>query len=223
MTGRRTAIIRHIFDQNTLGSETRELIGDGVASFIRCFPVERGCLSRPLGRTSEVVGGDRCDGACGGRPGADQPRSRHISAPRWIGDTVRRLVRGLWAEQPTPAKNARGSLNVPPRNFIFERRFRLTRGGNSWPASLRTPGSQHLIASFGWNQWSTPFWMTAERVPVRVYGDPARRSIVVVSCAGGVLAGRISVSRFGEQELKRPASPVVRWLFAPLRVPRIRR
>lgn len=91
-------------DQNALGSETRELIEDGVASFIRCCPVERGCLSRPLGRTSKVVGGDRCDGICGGRPGADQPRSRHISAPRWIGDTVRSLVRGLWAEQPTPAE-----------------------------------------------------------------------------------------------------------------------
>jgi hypothetical protein len=120
-------------------------------------------------------------------------------------------------------KLARQSLRFPPRDFLFERKFQLTRGGNSWPASLRSRESQQLIASFGWNQWSVPFSMVGEQMSARVYGDPTRRSIVVVSCADGVLAGRISLSRFSDgASTKRPASPVTRWLLTPLRMPRKR-
>lgn len=48
------------------------------------------------------------------------------------------------------------------------------------------------LPAFGWNQWAIPFSMTAARTPALVYGDLRRRSIVVVSCADGVLVGRMN-------------------------------
>lgn len=115
--------------------------------------------------------------------------------------------------------HARESLREPPLDLLLERRLQLSRTEGT-PARLWALDSrEHPLAWFGSMQWSKPHFLTANMVPARVYGAPASRSVVVVSCSRGLLLGRIGLSRFDENP--HPVGPPrgLRWLFTPLRLP----
>lgn len=116
-------------------------------------------------------------------------------------------------------REARACLLEPPRDFLFERRYRLSRG-QSWRAKLWTPDSPDLpIANLSWVQWSTRMYMTTERVPAKVYGAPTRHAVVVVSCPNGVVVGRVGSSTFGSDAVAADPPRGLGWLFKPRRLP----
>jgi hypothetical protein len=89
---------------------------------------------------------------------------------------------------------ARGALASPSIEMLLDRRYRLTRGGNPWNATLWSLDSQeHPVASISWWQWASPMFMHADRIPVRVYGAPTSRAVIVVVGPDGVLAGRVGL------------------------------
>ena len=115
---------------------------------------------------------------------------------------------------------ARESLKVSPLDLLLERKFQLSKTASAFPATLWAVDSRERpLAWFSSTQWSVPLVMTADRVPARVYGAPTRGAVVVVSCSKGVLAGRISFSRYGREELPGRPPRGVGWLFKPLRLP----
>jgi len=119
---------------------------------------------------------------------------------------------------------ARESLKASPLDLLLERKLQLSKTTSAFPATLWAVDSQERpLAWFSSTQWSVPLVMTADRVPARVYGAPTHRAVVVVSCSEGVLAGRISFSRFGSDQ--SPSSPAhgLGWLFKSLRMPLSRR
>lgn len=119
---------------------------------------------------------------------------------------------------------AREVLKVSPLDLLLERKFQLSKTASAFPATLWAIESQERpLARLSSTQWSVPLIMTADRVPVRVYGAPTHRAVVVVSCPEGVLAGRISSSRFGSDQSPSSPAPGLGWLFKPLRLPLSRR
>ena len=77
---------------------------------------------------------------------------------------------------------ARESLKESPRDFLLERKYRLSKT-EAWKTRLwSTDFQERPVAWFGTVQWSAPMFMTADRAPVRVYGAPRNRAAVVVSC-----------------------------------------
>jgi hypothetical protein len=119
---------------------------------------------------------------------------------------------------------ARESLKVPPLDLLLDRKFQLSKTGSAFPATLWTIDSQQRpLACFSSTQWSVPLVMTAGRVHARVYGAPLRGAVVVVSTADGVLAGRITFSRYGRDGLPGRPARGLGWLFKPLRLPFSRR
>jgi hypothetical protein len=118
---------------------------------------------------------------------------------------------------------ARESLKEPPRDFLLERRYQLSRT-EAWKTRLwSTHSQQRPVAWFGMMQWSAPMFMTADTAPARVYGAPRNRAVVVVSCAEGVIVGRISLSHFDDDRTDARPPRGVGWLFKPRTLPLSRR
>jgi hypothetical protein len=118
---------------------------------------------------------------------------------------------------------ARACLAEPSRQFLFERRYVLSKS-KAWQARLwATDSPEHAFAELGWLQWSKRLYMTADKVPATVYGAPSSRAAVVVSCPEGVVVGRIGWSTFGRDSLRLDPPRGLAWLFKPRRLPLSRR
>jgi hypothetical protein len=72
--------------------------------------------------------------------------------------------------------------------------------------------------SLSFPPWSRPFRLAVTKAPAKVYGSPARGSVVVVTFAEGMLVGRIGQTQYRDVQ---SMSPIGRWLFKQrrLRVP----
>lgn len=96
-----------------------------------------------------------------------------------------------------------------------------------WPADRTMLPQQGEIAAplaqFRQSQQlSEPQLVNLSAVPAKVYGQPLKGAIVVVSSPEAVVLGRIKWSHFGEPiSPPRPMSPLVAWLWKPrhVRVP----
>jgi hypothetical protein len=92
---------------------------------------------------------------------------------------------------------AHNALKMPPVDVRLEVKRNLgmwKRSTNAqlWPKDSVTPPS---LAQFSETMhWAKPRLMSVDKVPAKVFGTPTTGAIVVVSCADGVVAGRIKRS-----------------------------
>lgn len=97
-------------------------------------------------------------------------------------------------------RKARAVLTMAPIDLTLDRSWSFDRN-EPWKAWLRSPDSpDERIARFGAWQLPSRRFMTAEHLPVRVYGRPSAGAVVLVSSDQGMLLGSIRSSSFaGDQ------------------------
>jgi hypothetical protein len=88
---------------------------------------------------------------------------------------------------------AGAALGGPVREVLLVGHAELLSRTEPWNCELLAwDAHEHPLAKLGAWQWAAPMFMAADRVPAHVYGQLTRRSTVVVSCAAGVVAGRVA-------------------------------
>jgi hypothetical protein len=93
-------------------------------------------------------------------------------------------------------RKARATLTMAPLDLTLDRSWTFSRT-EPWRAWLRSPGSpEDQVARFGAWQLPSRNFMTAEHLPVRVYGQPRAGAVVLVSSDQGMLVGSIRSSSF---------------------------
>jgi len=114
------------------------------------------------------------------------------------------------------ASAARKSLDEPTVEARLEIAVRNTGYGGMpqgsamlWPADPTATAGLATFSTF----YSVPRLTDVSKVPVKVYGTPIKRAVVVASCPQCALVGRIQRSNFGKAP--RPMSPVMAWLMKP--------
>lgn len=107
---------------------------------------------------------------------------------------------------------ARASLNATPIDARVESSIYSIKGGRNTSVQLWTADpDSHFLASFSSSYHrSEPRLMETNMAPAKVYGTPVKGAVVTVTCASGVLVGRISRSRYGAT---RAARQIPGWLL----------
>lgn len=103
------------------------------------------------------------------------------------------LILGGWAWSRM-IRAARAALATAPLDLTLDRSWSPSRT-DVWKARLRSPDSpDDPVARFTTWQLPSRLFMTAEHLPVRVYGRPSEGAVVLVSSPQGMLLGRIASS-----------------------------
>lgn len=91
-------------------------------------------------------------------------------------------------------RKARATLTMTPLDLTLDRSWTFSRT-EQWNAWLHSPDSpDDQVARFGAWQLPSRRFMTAEQLPVRVYGKPSAGAVVLVSSPQGMLLGSIAFS-----------------------------
>jgi hypothetical protein len=93
-------------------------------------------------------------------------------------------------------RGARTALSTPPLQLTLDRWCTANRY-SAWKARLQAvDGSDGEVAWFGAWQLGSRRYIKADKLPVHVYGWPARGAVVLVSSPSGMLVGPIAQSSF---------------------------
>jgi len=91
-------------------------------------------------------------------------------------------------------RKARVALTMAPIDLTLDRSWTFSRT-EPWKAWLGSPDSpDQQVARFSTWQLPSRRFMTAEHLPVHVYGQPSAGAVVLVSSPQGMLVGRIGSS-----------------------------
>lgn len=97
-------------------------------------------------------------------------------------------------------RRARAALTMAPIDLTLDRSWSFNRS-EPWKAWLRSPHSpDDQVARFSTWQLPSRRFMTAEHLPVRVYGQVSAGAVVLVSSPQGMLVGSIRSSSLSGEE-----------------------